>query len=148
MNIYPEWWDTSVTVYNRQEDPQTNIISWYKHIIDGAFWKYVKDKVTIGETVLETNKIICRIRKDANYMDKEEWLKLPNDIKPNYFTLSQGDIIVKGSVEDEINEYQTGHRSTDIIAKYKKLQGCMEISLASNNTGAGRGQEHYLAEGI
>lgn len=148
MNIYPEWWDTSVTVYNRQEDPQTNIISWYKHIIDGAFWKYIRDKVTIGETVLETNKIICRIRKDANYLDKEEWLKLPNDVKPNYFTLSQGDIIVKGGVEDEINEYQSGHRSTDIIAKYKSLQGCMEISLAANNTGGGRGQEHYLAEGI
>jgi len=148
MNIYPEWWNAQITVFNRQEDAQTGVVTWYKHHIDGAFWRYVRDKLTVGETVLETNKIICRIRKDKSYLDKAEWLQLPNDLKSGYFTLSQGDIIINGSVDDEINEYQKGHRSTDIIAKYKALQGCMEIELASNNTGGGRGQEHYLAEGI
>ena len=148
MNIYPEWWNTSITIYNRVEDAQTNVISWYKHAVDGAFWKYVKDKMTVGETVLETNKIICRIRKDEAYMDKSEWLALPNDKKAGFFTLGQKDIIVKGAVEDEIDEYVKGHRSTDIIAKYKALQGCMEIDTVSDNTGGGRGQEHYLAEGI
>lgn len=148
MNIYPEWWNTSITIYNRVEDAQTNVISWYKHTVDGAFWKYVKDKMTVGETVLETNKIICRIRKDEAYMDKSEWLALPNDKKAGFFTLGQKDIIVKGAVEDEIDEYVKGHRSTDIIAKYKALQGCMEIDTVSDNTGGGRGQEHYLAEGI
>ena len=147
MNIYPEWWDTSITVYNKHVD-QTDIVTWYRHNIDGAFWKYVKDKITMGETVLETNKIICRIRKDESYLDKYQWEQLPNDSKPGYFTLAQGDIIVKGHVEEDIDEYITGHRSTDIIAKYKALQGCMEIDLAANNTGVGRGQEHYLAEGI
>lgn len=148
MNIYPEWWNTSITIYNRVEDAQTNVISWYKHTVGGAFWKYVKDKMTVGETVLETNKIICRIRKDEAYMDKSEWLALPNDKKAGFFTLGQKDIIVKGAVEDEIDEYVKGHRSTDIIAKYKALQGCMEIDTVSDNTGGGRGQEHYLSEGI
>lgn len=148
MNIYPEWWDTSITVYNRHIDQQTDVVSWYRHNINGAFWKYIKDKITMGETVLETNKIVCRIRKNENYLDKYEWEQLPNDIKPSYFTLAQGDIIVKGTVDEDINEYISGHRSTDIIAKYKALQGCMEVDLATNNTGRGRGQEHYLAEGI
>lgn len=148
MNIYPEWWNTPVTIYNRAEDTQTNVVTWYKHQVDGAFWKYIKDKVTIGESVLETNKIICRIRKDANYLDKVDWIALPNDKKSSYFTLGQKDIIVKGLVDDEIDEYTKGHRSTDIIKKYKALQGCMEVDTVANNTGGGRGQEHYLAEGI
>lgn len=148
MNIYPQWWDTSVTIYNRYEDKQTNVVTWYKHTVDGAFWQYIKDKIIVGDTTLETNKIKCRIRKNDLYMDREQWEQLPNDIKAGYFTLGQGDIIIKGNVDDEIDEYQEGHRSTDVIAKYKRLNGCMEIDLAQNNTGGGRGQEHYLAEGI
>ena len=148
MNIYPEWWNTSVTVYNRAEDSQTNVITWYRHTLDGTFWQYVKEKVSIGQSVLETNKIICRIRKDDNYLERAEWLALPNDKKAGYFTLGQKDIIVKGIVDDEVDEYVKGHRSTDLITKYKALQGCMEVDSVSNNTGGGRGQEHYLAEGI
>lgn len=148
MNIYPQWWDTSVTIYNRQDDPQTDVVRWYRHNVDGAFWKHIKDKVAVGDSVLETDKIICRIRKDPAYMDKAEWVNLPNDVKPNYFTLGQGDILIKGSIEEEINEYQSGHRSNDILEKYKALQGCFEVSMAADNTGGGRGQEHYIAEGI
>jgi hypothetical protein len=148
MNIYPTWWNTSVTLYNRQDDAQTDVVRWYRHNIDGTFWKRIKDKVAIGETVLETDKIICRLRKDESYMEKSEWMKLPNDTKSNYFTLGQGDIIAKGSVDDDINEYQSGHRSNDFLEKYKSGEGCFVVSTVVDNTGGGRGQEHYLVEGI
>ena len=148
MNDYPIWWDTTVTIYNRFEDPQTQVVSWFRKTVDNCFWKYIGDKVTVGETVLETNNIICRIPKNDLYLDKYKWLNLPNDKMGEYFTLGQGDIIVKGEVDDAVNEYQSGARSTDLIAKYKALQGCMEVQEVANNTGVGRGLEHYHVRGV
>ena len=148
MNNYPSWWDTTITIYNRYEDKQTNLVTWFRHKVGGAFWKYTGDKVVINNTVLETKNIICRIRKDDAFLEKHEWIAIPNDQMSNYFTLSQGDIIVKGEVADEINEYVSGKRSTDLKKKYKDLQGCLEIQEWSNNTGGGRGNEHYFVKGI
>lgn len=148
MNNYPSWWNTTITVYNKFEDPQTQLVTWYRQVIDGCFWKYSGNKVVVGNTVLETKDIICRIRIDNRFLEKHEWIAIPNDRMSNYFTLSQGDIIVKGEVDDEINEYQSGQRSSDLKTKYKSLQGCLEIQEWSNNTGGGRGNEHYYVKGI
>ena len=148
MNNYPSWWDTTITIYNKYEDPQTNIVTWHRHVIKNTFWKYSGDKVVIGNTVLETKNIICRIRKDPEFLERHEWIRLPNDQMVNYFTLGQGDIIVKYEVDDEINEYVSGKRSSDLKKKYKALQGCIEVQEWSNNTGGGRGNEHYYVKGI
>lgn len=148
MNNYPSWWDTTVTIYNRYEDPQTNIVSWFRKVVSGAFWKYSGNKITVGNTVLETKDIICRLRKDDAFLEKHQWLALPNDQMSQYFTLAEGDIIVKGEVADVIDEYTSGKRSSDLKKKYKALQGCLEIQVWANNTGGGRGNEHYYVKGI
>lgn len=147
-NLYPEWWNTTITVFNKFTDPQTKVVRWYKTVVDGVFWKYVGDKVMIGKTVLETNNTICRIRKDIRFLEKYQWLQKPNDEMSNYFTLAKGDILIKGEVDDEIDEYTAGKRSNDIIAKYKQLQGCMTIEEIAINVGAGRCNEHYYVKGI
>lgn len=148
MSDYPVWWETTLTIYNRYEDPVTNIVMWFRNTVPNCFWKYTGDKITVGETVLETNNIICRIPKDDRYLDKYVWNKLPNDEMGNYFTLGQGDIIIKGEVDDEVNEYQQGQRSTDLLKKYKELQGCMEVQEFAVNVGAGRCNEHYYVKGV
>lgn len=147
-DVYPEWWETTVTIFNKFKDPHTKVVRWYKTVVEGVFWKYVGDKVTIGKTVLETNNIICRIRKDEKFLEKYQWIQMPNDEMENYYTLARGDIIVKGEVDDVIDEYETGKRSTDLIAKYKELQGCMSIEEIAINVGAGRCNEHYFVKGV
>ena len=147
--IYPEWWDTTITVYNKFQDPQTQVVIWYRTVVTGAFWKDIGEKITVGRTVLETNDIICRVRKDSRFLEKYQWLQKPNDEMSNYFTLAKGDIIVKGEVTDGIDEYVTsGIRSTALISKYKQLQGCMTIEEIALNVGPGRCNEHYLVKGI
>ena len=148
MNNYPSWWDTTVTLFNKYEDPTTQLVSWYKTTIEGCFWSNLHDRVKIGKTILEADGIICRIRKDARYLDIEDWLILPSDLKSNYFTLRQQDILIKGDIADEINEYQSGSRSTEILAKYKQFQKCLEIAQFMDNTGGGRGNEHYYVKGV
>lgn len=147
-NPYPIWWDTKITIYNKYEDPITHLISWYKHTVSNCFWKYVGDKINVGNVVLETNNTICRIPKNASFLEKYLWIEIPNDQMENYFTLGKGDILVKGEVTENIDEYTAGHRSSDFVDKYKNLQGCMEVQEIALNIGPGRVCEHYLVRGI
>lgn len=143
----PIWWDTQLTIYNQFKDPQTKVVQWYKTVVNNCFWKYTGNKVTVGQVELETNTTICRIPKDERFLERYVWEALPNDQMGAYFTLSPGDIIVKGNVEDEIDELVKGQRSTDLIAKYKRLQGCIVIQRFTDNTGIGRNDKHYYVVG-
>lgn len=147
-NVYPAWWDTTLTIYNKFEDAQTRVVSWYKQTLLNCFWKYVGNEITIADVTLQTNNIICRIPKNEAFLEKYQWLELPNDQKANFFTIGAGDIIIKGDVSDIIDEYTAGHRSTDVLKKYKALQGCMEVERVTINTGAGRCSEHYYVIGV
>jgi hypothetical protein len=146
--MYPVWWDTDLTIYNRYEDPETNVVKWYRYSVSGAFYKHVKQKVVIGSETLEIDRVMCRMREHPAYLDKHIWVQLDDKDKASHFTVGRGDIIVKGIVEDEIDEYTKGKRSSDINAKYKELQGCFVVDLTANNTGPGRCEPHYRAEGI
>lgn len=148
MSEFPEWWTDTVTIYNRYEDPQTNIVKWFKHTVTDCFWNDVGQHILIGETKILTDDIICRIPKNEQFLPKYLWLKLPNDKMSEYFTLSSEDILIRGEVDEEIDEYRAGHRLTDILSKYKDLQGCCKIKKVSDNTGDNRGLPHYHIRGI
>ena len=148
MAVYPVWWDTTVTIYNRYENPLTHAITWYRHVVNGCFWKDTGNKITVGNTVLETNDIICRIPEQSNFVTRDVWVAKTNDAKKDFLTLGHEDILIKGSVEDVIDEYTAGSRSSDLLSKYKALQGCMQVNAFSINTGAGRGEPHYYVRGV
>lgn len=148
MNRYPQWWDSTLTIYNKYENKVTNMITWYRTVLHGCFWKYTGNKVTINDTVLETNSTIVRIPENENFREEYEWVDIPSDEKAAYFTLGEGDIIIKGEVDDEIDEYKTGKRSSDLIKKYKALRGCMQIDGIALNVGTMRVDPHYWVRGI
>lgn len=148
MNNYPAWWNETVTIYNRYENPKTHRITWYRHVVYGCFWKNVGKQLVARDNVVETDGIICRIRKDSSFLPKYEWTKLAQDDAEavgGYYTLGNGDIIVLGDVEDEINEYEQGSKSTELLAKYKEI--CLVIENVTINVDGGRGNEHYHVRG-
>lgn len=147
-NIYPPWWDTDLTIYNKYEDPQTHVVVWFRTVVTNAYWKYIGNKVTIAKTTLETDDTICRIRKDERFLPRHLWINQPNDKMGDYFTLGVGDIIVKGTITDTIDEYTAGSRSTDLQKRYKALQGCIQIKEVAINTGSSRCCEHYYVKGV
>ena len=144
---FPVWWETTITVYNKFTDTQTGLVHWYRTVITDCFWQLSGTEVRVGGTVLDSKSIVCRIPKDNKFLEKQDWVAQPNDTKGDYFTLGQGDIIVKGECDFEIDEYTKGHRSTDLLGKYREYQACMEITECSVNTGTGKNNEHYLARG-
>lgn len=147
MTKYPDWWVDTVTIFNKYQDPQTSVIRWYRTVVDGCFWKNDFQRLKVGQIEVSTDSIICRIPEKDNYLDKHVWLTIPNDMKSNYFTLSEGDIVVRGNIQEGINEYNSGERSSDFITKYKSL-GCMILDRISINTGTGKGIPHYHVEGV
>ena len=147
MNHYPAWWNETITIYNKYTDPVSKLITWYRYVVVGAFWKNVGNNIMIDKTVIDTDAIVCRIRKDDAFLPKYEWIELPNDLMSEHYTLSKGDIMVRGRVNDEIDEYTKGYKSTDLVVKYKDLQGCMTIDKVTINTEGGRGNEHYHVRG-
>ena len=60
MNIYAVWWDDTVTVYNKYEDAQTHLITWYKIVLTGCFYKSVGENVKVNNIELDTDSILCR----------------------------------------------------------------------------------------
>lgn len=146
MNNYPEWWNTTVTVFNKYEDPATRKITWYKTVLHNCFWKYTGNKIVVGQTTLDTNTTLCRIPINDAFLEKHEWVDKSD--KSTCFTLGAGDFIIKGDIADNIDEYVSGQRSSDVIAKYKKMQGCMVIEQYTLSAGLGRGQEHYFVRGV
>jgi hypothetical protein len=147
MNNYGPWWNETITIYNKYTDPVSKLITWHRHVVSGAFWKNIGNKIEINNVTIDTDAIICRIRIDEQFLPKHKWIALPNDEMDEYFTLGRGDIIVRDEVEDEIAEYTSGYKSTDLVKKYKDLQGCLTIDEVTINTDGGRGNEHYLVRG-
>ena len=148
MNNYPSWWDQTITVYNKYEDPETRVITWYKTVLTDCFWKYSDESILVGSTRIETNQTICRVPINDAFLEKYLWEQLSETDKASHFTFGPGDIIIKGEASDIVNEYVSGQRSSDLVTKYKKLQGCMIVDYCIVNTGGGRGNEHYRIKGI
>lgn len=148
MSNYPVWWDTTITVYNKDVNAVTGITTWYRHTVTNCYWQYRESKLKIDNVTLEASGVICRIPEDFMFIEKYAWAALTNERKASFFTLGVGDIIVKGEVSDTIDELTKGHRSTDVINKYKDLQGVMIIDSVQINVGAGRGNPHYHVRGV
>ena len=143
---YPIWWDTTITIYNKYTNAQS-VVSWYKTVVTDCFWKLSGSEVRVGDTVLDARASLCRIPKDTRFIEKQDWISLADEEKANHFTLAQGDIVVKGECDFVIDEYTKGHRSTDLLGKYREYQACFEITDYVNDTGLGRTTEHYLIRG-
>ena len=150
MSEFPfPWWDKTVTIYNKVVDPTTQRITWYKNTAENCFWKYVNNSYTIRGSMitLDTKDVICRIPKTDKFVDKKTWQELTDEERKDYFTLANGDIIILGEVEDVIDEYTAGQRSTDLITKYKEYDACIEIDTYVDNCQTGVNLDHYRIVG-
>lgn len=150
MSEFPfPWWDKTVTIYNKVVDPTTQRITWYKNTAENCFWKYVNNSYTIRGSMitLDTKDVICRIPKTDKFVDKKTWRELTDEERKDYFTLANGDIIILGEVEDVIDEYTAGQRSTDLVTKYKEYDACIEIDTYVDNCQTGVNLDHYRVVG-
>ena len=153
MSNFPfAWWDKTITLYNKYVDPTTQVITWYRTVINNCFWKNVNETYYVGTrgistsgVKLETKTITCRIPEDERYVDRKTWDELAD--KSKNFTIGNGDIIILGEVNDTIDETTSGKHSTDLVSKYKKYDASLMIDTYVINTVTGVGLRHYRIVG-
>lgn len=138
------FWNKTITLYNKHEDEQTGLIKWYRHGLVNCFYKVTNNTVSVGGVQLQTDENIIRIPKQTNYLPPYKWMQTPNDEKGDAITLQSGDLIFLGDVSEEIDEYTSGKRSTDIIKKYSTLGSVFVKSVNINDFVPGA---HYLVRG-
>lgn len=144
---YPPWWNVTITLYNHYVDKTTQLTTWYRTVLKNCFFQNQYEVTVGGETIGRTNSTIVRIPQNYIYKDYADWYTGEKTSLDKYFTLRQGDIIIRGEVDDIIDETKKGMYSTDIVAKYKDLGLCTQIEAYQNNTGGGRGTPHYKVIG-
>ena len=138
------YWNKTITLYNRSEDPSTGVVSWYRHQIHNCFVKVTSSAIRSGDTQFMPKRCVIRIPRQSSFVPSHKWLSLPDKDKLNHLTLQTGDIVFLGKVDEIINEYSSGQRSSDLIAKHS-ISGAFEIKSLSINIdlpGA-----HYFVEG-
>ena len=141
-NAYPSWWSTTITLYNKFTDSETQEVSWKRTVLTNCFLTVSKELATMTSQATQTyrNVMLCRIPKNSKYVDAYTWSTMSNH--SSKFTLQDGDIIVKGKVTDEIDEYTKGSRATDLVEKYK-AKGVFRIGLIQDNSDEIRNLPHY-----
>lgn len=147
MNHYADWWDDTITLYNKYIDPVSKKVTWYRHVIPDCFYKHTIEKITVGNTTIDSNVTICRIRVSDKFIDKKTWMSLDSSERAELFTLSVGDIIVADAIDFEIDEYSKDKTSSKLINQNTEWPGCFTIETVNINVGGNRGNEHYHVRG-
>jgi hypothetical protein len=150
MSNYPAWWDKTLTIYNKRIDATTRKITWHRTVVTNCFWKYVNEiyanQYTTVRVAYPTKSVIVRIPEDERFLKTGAYAHA--DDVTGKFTLAEGDIIILGEVDDELDEYTQGKRKSDIITKYKDTGECIEIKSHTDDVGTALALPHYHVLGV
>ena len=86
---------------------------WFKHVIHNGAWYITNESSMSGTTVNISSKITVLIPYNDMYLPYNDWKSDTNQLK--YFTMSNGDYIVNGILEEEVNSQTI----TKILSKYE-----------------------------
>ncbi|MEE1085819.1 MAG: DUF6751 family protein [Schaedlerella sp.] len=98
--------NADITLYNHKYNKETRLDSWQRTVIKGV-WFYVDNKVAVGDKRLISADVYkIRIPEDAEcekvYLSEDEYMN-KTDVS-QYWTLREGDIVVRGICDIEIEK--------------------------------------------
>lgn len=104
-----------VTILNKLKavDSLSKTDVWYKTTIENAVW-YEKSQSSVnGTTVQIGTSIIVEIPFNERYKPYKDWKTAGGQL--GHFTLSAGDYVIVGDVEEDINS----NNITKVVSKYE-----------------------------
>ena len=108
--------NSDLTIYNKYIDPSTRSEKYQRSQVKAVAWENRKASNTIatgGSISVDQARLFIPFQRGGNYVKAKAWQALST--KTNWWTLQEGDVIVKGLVSDEIG---TGFTVTALKAKY------------------------------
>ncbi len=106
-----------ITILNKLKRVDTDdkkLDVWYKHTVDNAVWYEDSARNSGGNGVYIGTYITVLIPFNDDYTDYRNWKQLED--KDSKFTMSSGDYVVLGDVEEEIN-------ASNVVEVMKSYEG-------------------------
>ncbi|EPY2302332.1 Uncharacterised protein [Clostridium sporogenes] len=94
--------NADITIYNRYTDASSGVDKYQRTVVKGVNWQGKRNGTVSDKGLLLADSALIFIDKLNNYVSPKKFLKLSNEERPNYFTFTPGDKIVKGEVDFEI----------------------------------------------
>ena len=96
--------NADITIYNRYFDKATRLDKYQRTILYGVFWDERKAVNRLQSGLEDADKVTIiipfTVATDKKYAPPKEFEKLED--KTGYFTLQEGDRVVKGAIDFEI----------------------------------------------
>lgn len=92
----------TITIYNKYYNSSSDTDKYQRTVIKGVNWQGEKHATVSDKGLLLADSTLIFIDKLDNYLSPKRFAKLSDLERPNYFTFSIGDKIVKGDVDFEI----------------------------------------------
>ena len=96
--------NADITIYNRYFDKATRLDKYQRTILYGVFWDERKAVNRLQSGLEDADKVTIiipfAVTTDKKYAPPKEFEKLED--KTGYFTLQEGDRVVKGAIDFEI----------------------------------------------
>ena len=107
-------YNETLTILNKLKasDTMSKQDLWFKHVIQNGAWYMTNETSMSGTTVNISSKITILIPNNSMYQEYNVWKQGSNQLA--HFTMSTGDYIVKGLVDEEI----TSQNITKILSMY------------------------------
>ena len=134
----------TITVYNclqAADNPNSMRDLWQRSVLKGCYYKNVMARVESGKTATMANVYTARIPESESYRPYREWAELES--RDGLFTLSLGDIVVKGECQEEITG-KSPYTAPELLKRYKP--DAFVVTAVSDNT-SHKMAKHYRVGG-
>ena len=108
-------YNQKVTILNKlkRADSANNVDEWHKTVISDAAWYSQVERTVQSSSVAIGSYIVCLIPYHEEFLAYSDWKQA--EMQAGHYTISSGDYIVLGEVEEEI----TASNVVSVMSKYE-----------------------------
>lgn len=138
-------YNQTITLWNclkASDNPVSNVDVWYKTVLTDCFFKAVTSQVNTGINSQMAGAFTVRIAKSDLYLPYAEWVAKATNVRGNYFTMRNDDIVILGMTTDTISS-ASPNTAPQILSKNKP--NAFKVTACADNSGSAQG--HYRLGG-
>ena len=124
--------NANITIYNRYYDFTSDTDKYKRTVIKGVNWQGKRNGTVNDKGLLLADSTLIFIDKLDNYISPKRFLKLSDQERPNYFTLTPGDKIVNGEVNFEITGIKP-FRIADLDGEFDDVINIKSVNIVTDH---------------
>ncbi|NFS06267.1 hypothetical protein FDE99_00450 [Clostridium botulinum] len=124
--------NADITIYNRYYDFTSDTDKYQRTVIKGVNWQGKRNGTVSDKGLLLEDSTLIFIDKLESYISPKRFTKLSNEERPNYFTFTPGDKIVKGEVNFEITGMKP-YRIADLEGEFDNVIDIKSVNILTDH---------------